>query len=358
MTLDYHYREFPQDVLLYIYSQYEEKRPYVSLRWITPDGRAIEPRSPSITSEMAYCFSEYIYLREYVRENPHWQKWIDVDNKEHSRDFYVMFADPEADQPRAQPGTYRLEVTALNFEEGADVDIEFVMMGAVSGWAGTDHMRRSLVVPLFWGLPFALGFGVIGATLTSIIAMIIAAAGVWFGGWVDHLVQRMTEANMILPVLAVSILVFALYNISLWVILAVVILLKVFSSPTKAFRAAFMQVREAPYIEAAQAYGASDGRIILKYMVPRIFPVLIPQLVTLIPSLVFLEATLGIFNVFEPRFPTWGRIISGAILHNALWGGYRYWVLEPIALLLLTALGFSLFGFALERILNPRLLRK
>ena len=90
-------------------------------------------------------------------------------------------------------------------------------------------------------------------------------------------------------------------------------------------------------------------------MVPRIYPVLIPQMVTLIPSLVFLEATLGIFNVFDPRYPTWGRIIYGAIVNNALWSGYHYWVLEPLVLLLLTALGFSLFGFALERILNPRL---
>lgn len=358
MTMDYRTREFPQDVLLYVYSQYEEKRPFLSVRWITPDGREIEPRSPSATSEMAYFFSDYIYLPKYVRENPSWQQWMKVEKKSQTPGFYVMFADPEAEQPLAQPGTYRLVVTARNFEEGADVDIEFVMLGGVSGWAGTDHMRRSLVVPLFWGLPFAMGFGVVGATVTSIVALIIAAAGVWFGGWVDHLVQRLTEANMILPILAVSILVFALYSISLWTILAVVIFLKVFSSPTKAFRAAFLQVREAPYIEAAQAYGSSDSRIILKYMVPRIFPVLIPQLVSLIPSLVFLEATLGIFNVFEPRFPTWGRIISGAILNNALWGGYRYWVLEPIALLLLTALGFSLFGFALERILNPRLLRK
>jgi peptide/nickel transport system permease protein len=175
---------------------------------------------------------------------------------------------------------------------------------------------------------------------------------------VDDLLQRLTEANMILPVLAISILVFALYNINLWIILGVVIFLKAFSSPVKSFRAAFMQVKEAPYVEAAQAYGASDPRIILKYMVPRIFPVLIPQMVTLIPSLVFLEATLGLFNVYDPRFPTWGRVIYGALVNNALWGGSAYWVLEPLSLLLLTALGFSLFGYALERILNPRLLTR
>jgi peptide/nickel transport system permease protein len=355
MTLDYPYQEFPQDIFLYIDSQYKEKFPFLTVRWITPDGREINPNGVGITKEMTYSFSDNIVLRKFTRENPSWGKWINVDDQNHIPAFYIMFADPNADKPQALPGTYRLEITAMTFEKDSDVDIELVSLGRVFGWAGTDHLRRDLIIPLFWGLPFALGFGFIGATLTSLIALVVAAAGVWFGGWVDNLLQRITEANMILPVLAVSILIFALYNINLWIILAVVIFLKAFSSPAKSFRAAFMQVKEAPYIEGARAYGASNTRIILKYMVPRIFPVLIPQIVTLIPSLVFLEATLGIFNVFDPRFPTWGRVIYGAIVNNALWGGYRYWVLEPLFLLLLTALGFSLFGFALERVLNPRL---
>jgi len=185
--------------------------------------------------------------------------------------------------------------------------------------------------------------------------MIVAAAGVWFGGWLDGSIQRLTEANMILPVLAVGILVFAYYGISLYVIMAVIILLNVFGSPTKSFRAAFLQVKEAPYIEAAQAYGASNMRIIFRYMIPKIVPVLIPQLVMLIPALVFLEATLGIFNVFDPRYPTWGRVIYEAITRAALWGGSAYWYLEPIALLLLVGIAFTLVGFALERILNPKL---
>ena len=304
---------------------------------------------------MTYSFSENIHLRKFVRQYPPWGEWIDVDDQNRIPGFYVMFADPSADKPLALPGTYQLKIKAMTFEDGSDVDIELVLLGRVSGWAGTDHLRRNLVVPLFWGLPFALGFGLLGTTITTLIALVVAAAGVWFGGWVDDLIQRITEANMILPVLAVSILVFALYNINLWIILAVVIFLQAFSSPVKSFRAAFLQVKEAPYIEGARAYGASNTRIILKYMIPRIFPVLIPQIVNLIPSLVFMEATLGLFNVFDPRFPTWGRVIYAALTNSALWSGYQYWVLEPLSLLLLTALGFSLFGFALERVLNPRL---
>lgn len=188
--------------------------------------------------------------------------------------------------------------------------------------------------------------------------MIIAAAGVWWGGWFDSLTQWLVEVNMILPVLAIGILVFALYGVDLYLILGAVILLNIFGSPTKSFRAAFIQVKESPYIEAAQAYGATNLRIIFRYMVPRIFPVLIPQLVILIPGFVFLEATLGIFNVFDPRYPTWGRIIYQALSRGAWWGGTRFWILEPILLLLVVALAFALVGFALERILNPRLLER
>ncbi len=355
---EYPYSGFAQDILLYIDSSYQEKRPHIVITWITPDGRELNPNSPSISSESTYFFSDYINSRLLVRKNEHWQKWFVVEGQKRTPDFYVLFADPMAEEPVALSGNYRLEVSALTFESNTDVDIEFVLLGEVYGWAGTDYLRRDLVVPLLWGLPFALAFGLLGAIVTILLAMIISAAGVWFGGWVDGIVQRLTEINMILPILAIGVLLYAIYGVSLWTVLAIAIALNIFSSPTKAFRAAFLQIKEAPYIESARAYGASNARIIFRYMIPRIVPTLIPQLVTLIPSLVFLEATLGILKVYDPRFPTWGRVIYEALEQQALWAGSLYWVLEPIGLLLLMSLSFTLLGFALERILNPRLQTK
>jgi peptide/nickel transport system permease protein len=354
-TIDYAFDTFPQDVYLYIDTSYQEKRPHISITWTTPDGREINPKSPTSSTGMIYDFSENLYVSRPVRQNENWKSWFVLEGQNHTPEFYYLFADPEATTPQALPGTYQIEISALTFEEGTEVDLELVIFGGVHGLAGTDYLRRDLTVPLLWGLPFTLAFGVTGAIVTTVLAMIVAAAGVWFGGWFDGLVQRITEANMILPVLAVGILVFAFYDISLWTIMGIIILLNVFGSPTKIFRAAFLQVKEAPYIEAARTYGASNARIIFKYMIPKIIPVLIPQLVMLIPALVFLEATLGIFNVFDPRYPTWGRVIYEAITRASLWGGSAYWYLEPIGLLLLVGVAFALFGFALERILNPRL---
>jgi peptide/nickel transport system permease protein len=116
----------------------------------------------------------------------------------------------------------------------------------------------------------------------------------------------------------------------------------------------FLQVKASGYIEAARVYGASSWRIIFLYLVPRIMPVLVPQLVIMIPGYVFLEATLAFLGVSDVYLPTWGKVINDALTCNVFEGHY-YWVLEPVALLLLTGLAFALVGFALDRILNPRL---
>jgi len=117
----------------------------------------------------------------------------------------------------------------------------------------------------------------------------------------------------------------------------------------------FLQVKEATYIEAARSYGAGSMRIIFRYMVPRIIPMLVPGLVTLIPAYVFLEASLAYLGLGDPSLPTWGKVINDAAQQGALYNGQYYWVLEPAALLMVTGLGFALVGFALDRIFNPRL---
>jgi peptide/nickel transport system permease protein len=82
---------------------------------------------------------------------------------------------------------------------------------------------------------------------------------------------------------------------------------------------------------------------------------LIPQFIVLIPAYVFLEASLAVLGLGDPILPTWGKIIDDSRSNGALFQGFYYWVLEPSALLMFTGLAFSMLGFALDRIFNPRL---
>jgi peptide/nickel transport system permease protein len=267
-----------------------------------------------------------------------------------------LFADPAvAGVPHALPGHYRLEIEAVLFEPDSDIDAKLVVYGRVHGLAGTDHQRRDLMVALLWGTPVALAFGLIAAVGTTLATLVIAAAGVWFGGWLDSAIQRITEVNMILPVLPILVMVGTLYSTSIWLMLGVVVAFGIFSASIKMYRSMLLPIREAPYIEAARAYGVGNARMILRYMIPRILPVLIPGFVTLIPSFVFLEASLAVLGLGDPELPTWGKVMNDAQGESALYHGYYYWVLGPAALLMLTGLGFAMLGFALDRVFNPRL---
>ncbi|MDX9990795.1 MAG: ABC transporter permease [Anaerolineales bacterium] len=340
-TFDYDFDVFPQEMLLYFNSTFESKQPFVSIVLITPDQREIRVSDFGVANKVTYRFSQDEKLiRRLGGVSP----------------VEGLFANLDAEGPLVPvKGTYQLVLKGVTFEEGSDIDAEFVFHGQVYGLAGTDHARRDLTLPLMWGIPVALAFGLIASLGTSVLTMIIAAIGAWYGGWVDELIQRITEVNLVLPFLPILIMVGTFYSRSIWVILGATILLSIFTASIKSYRAIFLQTRESTYIEAARAYGASDARIIFLYLIPRMIPLLIPGLVSSVPAFVFLEASLAVLGLGDPVLPTWGKIINDAQNNGALYKGYYYWILEPAVLLMVTGLGFAMLGFALDRIFNPRL---
>jgi len=342
-SIDYPYRRFPQELSIYFRALFEAKKPHIAISWLTPDGREIRISDFSVGSSETYRLSQDGKLQRRLG------------GRLPQAGLFVDPAAGAAAPETALPGSYTLRIDATVFEPEADVEAEVVLYGQVYGLAGTDHLRRDLKVALLWGAPAALSFGLLAAVGTTIITMIISGVGTWFGGWIDAVIQRVTEVNMILPMLPILIMIGTFYSRSLWVMLGMVILLSTFGATIKTYRAVFLQVKESPYIEAARAYGASNARIIFRYLIPRIIPLLIPQLVVLIPTFVFLEASLAVLGLGDPVLPTWGKIINDAVSNGALYKGQHYWMLEPAILLMLTGLAFALVGFSLDRIFNPKL---
>jgi peptide/nickel transport system permease protein len=340
-AMDYPYATYPQDMTLFFATKFDKKVPHISLVWFTPDGREVRVADFSADRGKVYYFAQDTKLQRRLAGL--------------SPEKALFVADPKAGLTPPVQGTYKLRVVGFTFEPNATIDAEFVMYGLVSGWAGTDHLRRDLGIALLWGTPIALSFGLLAALGTTLTTMLISAVSVWYGGWVDSLIQRVTEVNMVLPFLPILIMVGTFYSRSIWVILGVTILLSIFGAAIKTYRSVFLQVKESPYIDAARAYGAGSGRIIFSYLTPRIIPMLIPQLVVLVPSFVFLEASLAVLGLGDPTLPTWGKIISDAQANGALYQGLYYWVLEPAVLLIIAGLAFAMLGFSLDRIFNPRL---
>lgn len=337
---DYQYDGFPSEISLFFISKFTSARPYATVKWVTPDGREIKLADLTVSSaDNAYVISQDSNVTRALGG---------------VRPDRGLFADPN-DPSKVLKGTYQLVVEGLVFEENSTMEAELVVYGKLHGLAGTDHRRRDIMVALMWGAPVALSFGLLAAVGSSLATMMLAAFGVWFGGLIDSSIRRINEIVMILPLLPILIMVGMFYSRSIWTMLGVTILLGIFGSSILSYRSMFLQVKASGYIDAARAYGASNFRIIFRYLIPKVIPVLIPGFVTQIPSFVFLEATLAVLGLGDPHLPTWGKLLNDAYSEGALFTGHYYWVLEPAVLLVITGLGFAMVGFALDRIFNPRL---
>lgn len=337
-AFDFQYDTYPQELILYVNTKFLEKQPFLSVEWVTPDGRKIRIASQAVSDHFTYRFSQDEKLKTRLKAD-------DV--------IPALFSMPKEAVPLK--GKYQLLITGVTFEQGSNLDVELVFHGQVFGLAGTDHARRDLMIPLLWGAPVALAFGLIASLGTALLTLLISAVGSWYGGWLDELIQRITEINLILPFLSILIMIGTFYSRSIWVILGATIALSIFTGSIKIYRSTFVQLKESMYIEAARAYGASNIRIIFTYLIPRMIPLLIPGLVLAVPSFVFLEAGLAVLGLGDPVLPTWGKMIDDANRNGALYRGYYYWILEPTVLLMITGLGFAMLGFALDRIFNPKL---
>ena len=328
---DYEYDSLPQDVLVLFNPRFAAIQPFAYVTWITPDGREIPIKNTAVTTEMMERFDSDTELAYKLKG---------------SSPVDALFTRPSGAQGEVLKGVYGLQIKAITFEKDSNIDAELIINGQVYGLAGTDGQRRDLLLMLLWGTVAALSFGILAAIITTLASVTLAAAAAWFGGWVDGLIQRISEVNMVLPILPTSILIFFLYSKNFWVILGVTVGLSIFGNSVKNYRAMFMQIKTLPYIEAASSYGASDFRIISHYLLPKVRSVLIPQLIILVPGYIFFESTLSFLGVSDPTLPTLGNQLVSSLKAN-LAGRPIHLLLESIVMLILIAL-----GFALERLFN------
>ncbi len=342
--INYQYDGFPKEFTVFFDGSFEGGRAHLSFYWVRPDGQVITMVEDRVIREARgrYPVSQDTDLRLQLGAAPH-------------RGLFADRLDVPSTEMKPLKGDYQLVITGEMPAENEFHHVKVVVYGQVAGWGGTDHLRRDLIVGLLWGAPIGLAFGIVAAVGAQMSTFAIAGIGTWFGGKVDAIFRRLTELNMILPFLVIIIMIAHLYQISIWMILWIVILLNIFSASYLTYRAMFLQAKELPYMEAAQAYGASNFRMVFSYLLPRALPLLLPSFVMAIPGFVFLEASLAVLGLGDPQLATWGKMIDDARQYGALYQGQYYWMLLPSVLLMLIGLGFALVGFTLDRVFNPRL---
>jgi peptide/nickel transport system permease protein len=120
-------------------------------------------------------------------------------------------------------------------------------------------------------------------------------------------------------------------------------------------RAQALSVKERPFVERAKALGGGHWHVITRHVLPSVFPVLFANTVLMIALAILSETTLAILGLSDPTAISWGRIIESSFTAGAMTAGWWWWLVPPGVAIVMVTLAFTMVGFALDEILNPRL---
>jgi len=221
-----------------------------------------------------------------------------------------------------------------------------------SHWFGTDALGRDILARTIYGARISLTVAVSVVSLSLAVGLVAGLASGFYGGWIDTLLNvYVTNAFQALPgiLLAIAFVAFlgpGLFNL----ILALSI--SGWVGYARLVRAQVMAVKEREFVEAAQALGASDLRVLCRHILPNIVQPLIVQAAIGMAGAVLAEATLSFLGLgVPPPAASWGAMLNDARSHLF---DSPHLVVFPAAAVMLAVLSFNFIGDALRDFLDPR----
>jgi peptide/nickel transport system permease protein len=217
---------------------------------------------------------------------------------------------------------------------------------------GTDSLGRDVFSRLLYGARTAVMVSFGAVFISSVLQVLISVPAGYYGGWYDKLMYRIVDVADSLPTLIILLIVLGVFGSGLWEMIIVAGVL--FGFGGRFLRGQTIALTASPYIEAARVVGANDIRIMLRYIVPNIMPLIILGATARLGIIVLLEATLSFLGFgLPPPFPSWGQMLSleGREFMRTLPGLAIY----PGVAIGILVFSFNLFGDAMRDVLDPRL---
>ena len=228
-----------------------------------------------------------------------------------------------------------------------------LMGSSAKHWLGTDNIGRDILTRIIFGARISVIVGLAGASLATIVSLIIGVVSGYIGGKFDLIVQRFVDAVMCFPGLILLIIAMTALGPGLWqVIIVVGLMWGIIGS--RIIRGAVIGTKENVYVASAMAIGCSTPRMLIRHILPNIMAPTIVLFSVRVPALIMVEASLSFLGFgIPPPTPTWGGMLSGmarSYMEQAPW--MAIW---PGLALASVVYGINMFGDAVRDILDPRL---
>lgn len=237
------------------------------------------------------------------------------------------------------PDPHRPEWTALSQAPSA------------AHWFGTDAIGRDVLARVLAGGRLSLGIGILASAVALVLGLGYGALAGYLGGRWERAMVRALDVLSALPFLLLVILLLTLFERSLWLLL-LAIGGYVWIDLARVVRAEAARLREAPFVLAARAAGATTAQVLRWHLLPNLLPIALVYLGLILPQVILVESFLGFLGlgVDEPA-SSWGTLLAEGAqeLDHAPWT-----LLFPALFLSLTLGAFQFLGDGLRDWLDVR----
>lgn len=230
---------------------------------------------------------------------------------------------------------------------------------------GTDTIGRDVLARTIYGGQISLLIGLLAVLIENIIGILVGALAGYYGGVVDSILMRITEAMLNIPEIFLLIVMAKFFggeipNISLLgreysgsvVVIVLIIGLTSWMYLARIVRAQFLSLKENDFVLAARATGTSNFEIIFRHILPNSIAPIVVSATLGVANAILAEAYISFLGLgVQPPTATWGNMLDGAnnYLESAPW----LWFF-PGLLILLTVLSINFLGDGLRDALDPR----
>lgn len=222
---------------------------------------------------------------------------------------------------------------------------------------GTDHKGQDVYSLTLYGSRASLEVGLLATMISVVLGASIGLAAGYFGRVTDEVLMRVTDFFLVLPWFPLMIVMMAILGQKfIWVV--IVIGITSWPSTARVVRSQVLTVKERQFIVRAKCVGASDSHIIRTHIMPNVLPLIFANTVLLIAIAIFSEAFLDFFGLGDTTVISWGSMLESAYDQDAFLLGAWWWIAAPGIAIVTMVLAFSMVGYAIDDVLNPKLRKR
>jgi peptide/nickel transport system permease protein len=221
---------------------------------------------------------------------------------------------------------------------------------------GTDAQGRDLLAMMIIGTGLTLEIGAIAGAIGLGVGIVLGFIAGYVGGVADTVITSLIDVYLTIPSFLILVLIATMFkNITLGVVeMGLIVSIVSWAGSARAIRAQVLSMRERPFVMMAKLGGMGGLEIIMKELVPNLAPFLVMSLSTSVYGGIMSSLGLEALGIGSRRAPTMGMTLFYVNYYSAFLLGLWWWIIEPVAVIVLTLTSLVLISIGLDEVANPR----